>query len=95
MEKRPGLRRVIRKERPVTEFVNPAATDGNINLLKKSLISKKQPKPQGSGGREFQMSNRINILTINKQSQMNEKSRQTVSIGETQKSIDSFKSSLS
>jgi hypothetical protein len=41
MEKRLGLKRVIRKERPVTEFVNPAATDGNINLLKKSLISKK------------------------------------------------------
>ena len=95
MEKRLGLRRVIRKERPITEFVNPAATDGNINLLKKSLISKKQPKVQGSCVREFQMSNRINILTINKQSQMNDKSRQIVSIGDAQKSIDSFKSSLS
>jgi hypothetical protein len=64
MEKRLGLRRVIRKERPVTEFVNPVATDGNINLLKKALKTNKQHKLQGSG-REFQVSNRINILTIN------------------------------
>lgn len=75
MEKRLGLRRVIRKERPVTEFVNPAATEGNINLLKKSLIKKRPPKLQGSGGREFQVSNRINILTINNQSHIKEKSR--------------------
>ena len=71
MEKRLGLRRVIRKERPVTEFVNPAATDGNINLLKKALKTKKQHKL----GREFQVTNRINILTINQQHQITEKSR--------------------
>jgi hypothetical protein len=74
MEKRLGLRRVIRKERPVTEFVNPAATDCNINLLKKALKTKKQ-QPLQNGGRDFHVSNRINILTINQQNQMNEKSR--------------------
>jgi hypothetical protein len=37
MEKRLGLRRVIRKERPVTEFVNPEATNKNIDVLKNAL----------------------------------------------------------